>query len=136
MAIKISSRALATNAVEFQLVDPASEDGELWFTEEGKPVLCAIYGSASEQFRKAFSAAEAKKAARGKRKPTDDEIRADNIELWVSCTSHFTELVNEKGEPLNTPERIKEVFHNPEYQWLVTQVADNVIKQVNFIKKS
>lgn len=136
MAIKISARALATNAVEFQLTDPASVDGDLWFTDEGKPVMAAIYGSASEQFRKAALALEAKQAARGKRKATVEETRADNIELWVACTSHFTELVNDKGEPLNTPERIREVFSDSSYQWLVSQVAENITKQANFIAKN
>ena len=78
--------SLSTTA-DIVIVHPAT--GEDLINENGKPITVTVFGSQSDEFKKAKNKALNKRMMNVGKKTTAETAEADGIDLLVACTKSF-----------------------------------------------
>lgn len=133
MTFDLNAFALDTEARPLHLVDPNDEVTPLYADkDETKPLIINLYGTASKAHKKAVEIITKKANNRGKRKPSNDEVREESAEFLVTLTASAENLVL-GGEAIETPEQFKALYNNPKFSWIRNQCDSFVSDTTNFL---
>lgn len=100
--------------------------------EDSRPVTLTVYGSASDQYRKAMAVMHKKNAKRGNRKATVEESQQESVDFMVAVSVKF-ENIKFDGEVVDNAEAFRKLYSNPKWDWLTKQVTQFVFTDANFL---
>ena len=105
------------------------------YADEAKtqPIEIELYGTGSKVSRNAILALQNKRAARGKAQVSAEQIEAEWVDVLVACTKSIKNLDLEPGKPLDNPVAYKELYLNPQLEWVQEQVNATRGDVANFL---
>jgi len=120
----LDSLALKTEAVLHVLKHPVTEEDLV--DEKGEKVGIYIFGTASKEYRNAINAMQNRHMKRNGKKPSAEVVREEAIELTVAVSEKATDNLTYKGKPLNTPAAFRELYNDPQFGWIKSQMDEAV----------
>lgn len=101
--------------------------------EDSKPVLVTLHGPASDKYRKAMDLQNKRANKRGKREPTPQESREDNVEFLTAISVSIANITFD-GETVDNADAFRKLYSNPKWEWVAKQIGKFVFEDGNFLK--
>lgn len=131
---ELSSLAL-NETTALHIKHPVS--GELLYADEDKkkPVVAHLYGPSSKVYRAANLKLRnrAIKRQASKQKLTAEQIEQEGIGFLVACSDKIDNLAF-NGSPVDCPEAFNEMYTNPKFDWLKSQIDECIGDTANFLE--
>ena len=104
------------------------------YDDKGDPLFIKVTNTDSPQFRK-LKAHYRNDELRGVKTQNADSEEAKLTNLMVECTLDW-HLVDAKGPIKFTPKAARDIYSDPRYSWIRSQVVVAVFDEANFVGES
>lgn len=132
----LETSTLSEQGVPMELIHPKTRMRIL--REDGEPVTITLLGSNSNAFRDAqriITDRRTKRAARAIQ-PTQEDFRADELQVVVSCTTNWTfDQLDGKPFPYSQ-ENARKLWSDLRFDWIFRQAVMFIMDEGNFLPPS
>lgn len=133
MSFNLNTLALHDSAT-YQILHPVTDSPLFADEAELKPVTIELYGTSSKQYRNAIAALSARQLKRKGKPASFEQMREEGIDLLVACSKQINNLELD-GKKIDNEDAFRELYANPQYSWLKSQVDAALTDTESFLSK-